>query len=105
LQIYGDSAYGLTQFLLSPYESNDISPQQQAFNLEMSRVRVSVERAFAHIVQLFPFVDFHKSLQVLKQPVGKYYAIAALLTNAHTCLYGSEAAQYFHCEPPMLKEY
>jgi hypothetical protein len=38
---------------------------------------------------IFAFLDFKKNLKVLLQPVAKYYIVASLLINCHTCLYGS----------------
>lgn len=68
----------------------------------MSHVRETVKWGFAHVLQTFAYVDYHENMRVLLQPVVKYYAIAVLLTNAHTCIYSSETSQYFQCDPPTL---
>ena len=33
------------------------------------------------------------------------FVVSIALTNAHTCLYGSQTAKYFKCDPPTLEEY
>ena len=87
--IYVDPAYGVSRHILAPFHGARLTPQQQDFNRAMSKVRVSVEWAFGKILQYFVYMDFKKNQKILLQPVGKYYLVAALLTNCHTCLYGS----------------
>jgi hypothetical protein len=46
-----------------------------------------------------------KNQKVYLQPVEKYYTVAVLLTNCHTCIYGSETSSFFNLQPPALLEY
>ena len=71
----------------------------------MSAVRVSVEWTFGKVIQQFAYLDFRKNQKVLLQPVGKYYMVGALLTNCHTCLYGSQTTTFFGVPPPTLEVY
>ena len=103
--IYGDPAYGVSRHILAPFQGARLTPQQQEFNRAMSKVRVSVEWAFGKIMQHFAYMDFKKNQKVLLQPVGKYYLVAALLTNCHTCLYGSLTTTFFGVIPPSLETY
>lgn len=103
--IYGDPAYGVSRTILAPYRGSQLTTQQVAFNRAMSRVRVSVEWTFGKIVTNFSYLDFKKSNKVLLQPIGKYYLVAALLTNCHTCLYGSQTSTFFGVDPPSLETY
>lgn len=103
--IYGDPAYGMSRTILAPYRGSQLTQQQQAFNSAMSRVRVSVEWTFGKIVTYFSYLDFKKSNKILLQPIGKYYLVAALLTNCHTCLYGSQTSTFFGVDPPSLETY
>ena len=73
--LYGDSAYGLTENILSPFRSAQLTAHQIQFNKRMSKVRISVEWGFGKISQLFAFLDFKKNLKVLLQLVGKYYLL------------------------------
>lgn len=102
--LYGDSGYPLSKYLIVPFKGNT-TQRQKRINLKMSKVRVPVEWGFAKILQLFSFVDFHKNLKIRKQKVAKYYKLATILTNCHTCLYGSQVSIYFECDPPELEEY
>ena len=103
--LYGDPAYPLRQHILAPYRGAVITRNQELFNREMSKVRVSVEWAFGKVVQYFAFLDFKKNLKVLLQPVGKYYVVGVILANCHTCLYGSTTSSFFNLPPPDLQTY
>ena len=41
--LYGDPAYGLTQNILAPFRGAQLTANERAFNMEMSKVRISVE--------------------------------------------------------------
>jgi hypothetical protein len=72
----------------------------------MSRVRTAVEWGYGKIIRCFAFLDFKKNLKkVFLQPVAVYYAVGALLTKCHTCLYGSQTSRYFDIAPPSLEKY
>lgn len=104
--LYGDPAYPKSPWMLRPYKGN-LSELEQQFNKGMSSVRETVEWGFAKVVANWAFVDFFKQQKVLGSAcgVGQQYCVAALLTNCHTCLYGSEVSAYFNCSPPVLEEY
>lgn len=103
--VYGDPAYGVSLNIISPFRGSNLTAAERDFNKAMSSVRVSVEWTFGKIAQLFAFLDFKKNLKLLLQPVGKYYLVGALLTNCHTCLYGSQTSQFFNVAPPNLDVY
>lgn len=103
--IYGDPAYGITQNIMAPFRGAQLTHDEKEFNKKISKVRVSVEWGFGKIIQNFAFLDFKKNLKVLLQPVGKYYLVASVLTNCHTCLYGSLTSSYFGVDPPALETY
>ncbi|XP_031554794.1 uncharacterized protein LOC116291725 [Actinia tenebrosa] len=103
--IYGDPAYGITQNIISPFRGARLPPDQQQFNSLMSKVRVTVEWGFGKITQLFAFLDFKRNLKVLLQPTAKYYLVACVLVNCHTCLYGSQTSKFFGLDPPTLERY
>lgn len=71
----------------------------------MSVNRVVVEWCFGKIVSLFAFVDFKKNQKLYWQPVAKYFKVAAILTNFHTCIYASQISEFFNLTPPLLEEY
>lgn len=100
--IYGDPAFGISRHTISPFRGAQLTPLQQQFKSEMSKVRISVERGFGKISHFFAYLDFHKNLKVLLQPVGKYYAVGAHLTKCNTCLHGSVTSSFFGLEPPHL---
>lgn len=103
--IYGDPAYPLRRNLITPFKGHELTSQRQICNKKMSRIRESVEWGFGKIIQQFAYLDFKKNLKIGLQQVGRYYLVGAILTNCHTCLYGSETSAYFACPPPTLEEY
>ena len=122
LQIYGDPAYSINTFLLSPYQGAHITAEQQQWNRSMSRLRIVAEWAFKEMITTFGFLDYAKNQKHLLQPVGVQFRVAALLHNAHVCLHHPQITQYFLIpnehegneeefleqdllEPPTLMEY
>jgi len=102
--LFGDSAYPISVFLWRLYKGV-MSAVQRAFNADMSPARVSVEWGFGKIVDLWPFLDYRKKLKVLLSPVGLYVRVGNVLTNIHTCLYGSIVNDAFDLDPPDLDAY
>lgn len=103
--LYGDPAYPLRPQLITPYQHEPLSAQERQFNCEMSSGRIIVEWGFAKVLQYFSFVDFKKNQKLLLQPIASHYFTAVLLSNCHTCLYGSEASKHFNIQPPSLSDY
>ncbi|KAM7302006.1 uncharacterized protein ISCGN_017523 [Ixodes scapularis] len=102
--LYGDPAYPLRPLLLKPYGSK-ATPAQVEFNKAMSTVRQAVEWGFGKVVAEFAFVDFKKNQKIRKQKVALMYRVAVLLSNCHTCIYGSQITSFFDLDPPTLIEY
>ena len=105
LCIYGDPAYPLRPQLQAPFPKNGLTQIQKNYNSSMSSVRVSVEWVFKEIINYFKFLDFKKNLKIELSAVGKTYVVCALLTNARTCLYRGQTADFFRVDPPSLEEY
>ena len=103
--VYGDPAYPLRIHLQAPFRERVLTPQMQAYNASMSRVRTSVEWLFGDVINYFKFLDFRKNLKIQLSSVGKIYVVCALLRNALTCLYGNQTSDFFGIEPPTLQEY
>lgn len=103
--IFGDQAYGIRNLLLCPYPGRGLNRDQQNFNVSMSAVRIAVEWGFQKIVAEFAFVDFKKNQKLMLQEVELMFRVAVILTNCHTCLYGSQCSQAFNVEPIPLEEY
>ena len=102
--LYGDPAYGVSRNIISPFRGQ-LTASEMEFNKSMSAVRVSVEWNFGKVTQLFAFLDFKKNLKILLQPVAKCYLVGALLTNCHSCLYGSQTSTFFDVHAPNLEVY
>ena len=103
--VYGDPVYPLRIHLQAPFRDRVLTPQMQAYNASMSRVRTSVEWLFGDVINYFKFLDFRKNLKIQLSCVGKIYVVCALLRNALTCLYGNQTSNFFGLEPPTLQGY
>ena len=102
LCIYGDPAYPLRLHLQGPFKSRQLSVNEKAYNMLMSKARVSIEWIFGDIINYFAFLDFKKKLNVKLSAVGKMYITCALMHNARTCLYGNVTSKFFGKDPPTL---
>jgi hypothetical protein len=94
-KIYGDSAYPLRNLILRPYTQRALTPGQENINNSMKSVRQSAEWGFGKIVMEFAILDLKKKQKLMLQDLEKMYKAAVILSNCHTCLYGSQTSQYF----------
>ena len=102
--LYGDPAYPVRAQLLAPHRGVNLTQDQILFNSRVSAVRVTVDYGFQKVLQQFAFLDFKKNLKILLQAVGRLYVVGVLLTNCHTCLYGSQTSRMFDLSPPSLEK-
>lgn len=102
--LYGDSGYPLRKFLITPFKGT-LNRNERIVNKQMSSLRIAAEWGFSKILTLFPFIDFKKNLKVCNEKVAKFYKVSAILSNCHTCVYGSQVCDYFELNPPTLEEY
>ncbi|GAU87165.1 hypothetical protein RvY_00057 [Ramazzottius varieornatus] len=102
--LYGDQAYKSTPQAVGPVRYN-ASPLETACNAAMKTLRISVEWGFGKIGNLFAYDNYPEDLKLGLQPLGMYFRVAALLTNCHTCLNGSQTPNYFAVVPPTLTEH
>lgn len=59
--VYGDPAYGISRHIIAPFRGAHLTPLQQQFNSDMSKVRASVEWGFGKISQYFAYLDQSRS--------------------------------------------
>ncbi|KAF8317712.1 hypothetical protein DL93DRAFT_2187652 [Clavulina sp. PMI_390] len=106
--LYGDPAYtpyNGTWLMAGFKKVRKLTPLEESFNKEMSRYRQCAEWSFGKLANIFPFFDFKKRHRLRLSPVGRWFLVGVLLTNAHTCLYLSETSRFFGIYPPSLSEY
>ena len=52
------------------------------------------------------YLSFGKGLSIQMQAIGKYYIVATIVENAHSCLYGNQSQEYFlNILTPDLEDY
>jgi len=70
-QIYGDSAYGVSPMMVSPFSGvGELTAAQQEWNVAMGQVQISVEHGFGLILQDWPYLNDFWKQKVWGQPVG-----------------------------------
>ncbi|CAM9399784.1 unnamed protein product [Laminaria digitata] len=104
-KVHGDSACGNMSHISSGFEGANLSDAERAYNTDLATARLGAVGQVEKIVQMFPFMDVQTNHKVMLSPIGKYYTIAALLTNAHTTCYGCPTSTHFGMAPPTLEEY
>jgi hypothetical protein len=103
--VYADAGYNLSRYLQVGFSGANLTREQKDYNYKMSRVRQCVEWSFGKIVNIWKGIDFTTSQRTGTSPVGKYYICAVFLCNIHTCLYGSQASDFYDIKPPSFDEY
>ena len=104
-QLYGDTAYPQSQWIGGPFRHSALSPDESLFNERMSSTRITNEWGFGRIKLNWAFLDFENGQKVYLNDVAKYWPVAQILTNCHTCLYGNQTGWYFDEQPPKLEAY
>jgi hypothetical protein len=102
---YGDAAYAPSPYIQRAFKGANLTQQQRALNRRMRPLRIAVEWIFGSIEQQWGYLRYPKGMQMLKQPLGTIFTVAAVLTNCHTCCYGNVTVNYFNCAPPSLHDY
>eukprot|EP00976_Prorocentrum_cordatum_P011953 240523-Prorocentrum_minimum.AAC.1 len=88
---YADAAFTLSRFCITGVRRNDplATQEERDWTGRMNRDRTSVEWTIGKAKTTFAGITDKKQQKVLLQALGKQYFVATLLTNCHTCLYGS----------------
>ena len=109
LKLYADKIYSTGPLVVAAYSLRNnrqgLLPWMEEINGIMSGIRIGVEWCFGKIVGMSKFVSFSRAMTLLKTPVNKFYHVAVLLANCHTCMYGGQHLGYFKVRPPTLHSY
>lgn len=100
---YADKGYGHDTHVRSAFKRADFNKIIR--NLIMGRSRVSIEWGFRKINRVCPLLKAVDKMKIQHVAVSKRVRVAALLTNLHTCLHGSQTGLYFDCRQPTLQQY
>ncbi|EJF56436.1 hypothetical protein DICSQDRAFT_150443 [Dichomitus squalens LYAD-421 SS1] len=105
-QLYGDPAYGVNPFLVSPFSGpGQCTDAEQELNSRMSGARIEVEHGFGVVLTTWPFLYTFWKHRLYQSPIGRYYRVAVLFTNARNCFRPNQTALHFDCRPPELRDY
>lgn len=107
LFLYADKIYSTGELIKAAFSRRQGNLQDWMVreNRIMSGVRIGVEWTFGLVIGQSKYISFAKGQQLQKVSVPKFYYVAVLLSNAHTCMYGTLHTKYFDCEPPTVDEY
>jgi DDE superfamily endonuclease len=68
--IYGDSAYVLSEYLMTGFDGTGLTPEQATFNKAMRRSRVTIEWIFKNIKKYWNRAAYPRKLTLCRNPVG-----------------------------------
>ena len=102
---YGDPAYPQSRWLLGPFRHRMLNHAEAAFNTRMSSARIPNEWGFGKVRANWAYLDYHKGMRPYMNDIARYWPVSQILTNCHTCCYGSQTSAYFQVEPPALHVY
>lgn len=106
LQLFGDSAYGISLQMQSPFSGpGDRTEEEMEWNRLMGSVRIEVEHIFGVVSKTWPFLNAWWKMHLNKSPVGRYYRVGVILTNAMNCVHPNQVSLAFDLPPPSLAEY
>ena len=106
--LFGDRAFFLEEGVIGAYcRANGIplTEDESIFNAYMAKQRMAVEWGFGKVMQLFQFTNLKLNMKYGLSPLASYYFASVLLTNCHTCYFGSQTAMSFQCVPPSIRHY
>jgi hypothetical protein len=105
-QIYGDSAYGVSPYMVSPFSGvGERMRAQKEWNARMGGVRISVEHGFGLVLQDWPYLHAFWKDKVLGNACGLMYCVGVLVTNTHACIVPNQTSVCYGIAPPELREY
>jgi len=105
---YADKGYTNRSHVRAAHRGNNaqLLNWQRVENTKLKVPRaIGAEMPFGQIIQQSKFLSYKKGLKVQMMAVNQIYIVAVLLSNAHTCLYGSNVGEYFDCAAPKLYDY
>jgi hypothetical protein len=91
--------------LVAMYNNLINTPAQDLSNTRWSPMRVSNETGIGLVNSTWKYCDYYKVLNTTLQPLGIFYRVCNILTNAITCLDENNVGKMFDCTPPLLEEY
>jgi hypothetical protein len=106
--MYADAGYHTSNNLVAAYKAppgGELDDAHTHLNFVMSAVRVAVEWSFGRVVAQWAAFKLKEKQVPGLMPVGRMYAVAVILTNAHCCLHGNQISEKFNMVPPSLEEY
>jgi len=104
-KLYADSIYSTDRYIVAPPKGANVLPAQKNFNKRMSSLRISIEWTIGKIYWLCELLRMPDRHEMFRDDLGTRFLVGVVLTNCHTCLYGSQASMYFDCESPDLEDY
>ena len=102
---YGDQAYPVRPWLLSPFKGPNKPIYQRRCNRNMRTVRISVEHGFKIVTTLWSHLKYIPAQKIFGTAVSKQYVVCTALTNIHNCMYPNQISQHFALQPPTVEEY
>ena len=104
-KIYTDKGFTTHTHTTAAYHGANVTAEQHDVNRVMSTLRITEEWDFGKLKKRCPLLNRKNVMHIQKSPVLRMIRVAVLLTNAHTCMRGSQTGEYFNCSPPVFEDY
>lgn len=89
------------QACIAPMHNNAPNTLAQDFENEcLSPLRAPNEWDVGRPKSLFKYIDYRKVHFNHLQPIGIFFRVCCIMTNALTILDHNQTSEYFHCSPP-----
>lgn len=110
MDLIADKEYDIVADNIASIRRHAPNDLEEVIDTAGSKIRVLQEWTFEKTTSLFPFGDWSKKNKINERAIGQYMILAFLMTNCHTCLYGSQTNDWFSTPnnpvyPPTLEEY
>jgi len=105
LRCFGDRIFRPSDVISRGFRGANITTEQKATNVQLSRARICVEWSFGLMWKLFRATRTLRCMAIGRSPVAKLCTVSAVLHNCYVCMNGSQTGKYFACAPPSIEHY
>jgi hypothetical protein len=89
-----------------PMHNNLVNTVQQTIeNRDFASLRITNEHDIGRKSSFFQYIDASRLHNPKKQPLGVFYIVVCIMTNALNCLDAAGTCKYYQCDPPSLEAY
>ena len=100
-----DKGLHLQQCIIPMHNNAVNTPAEDFDNTAFSRARATCEWDVGRPASLFKYIDSRKVLLQHLQPIGLFFRVCCVMTNALTILDGNGTSEFYECATPTFASY